>query len=430
MHCAPEHLAKLAQTPCHRCSSSCQICSPILTSMAPKGVKKLSADEQIAKLQQRALQLQAKSSMDWIAKVLKDRCDLVPSVVQHIKALIAHPHGGSIMGEHGDACLPTKDALELSPGSTGTGDTSELPLGASALSSSASDAQSVVSQPTDDDDLLDAIPRKYQNWAQVPPGYILALLSAMEPVALGKQALKVYIMKGKKTMKREAIDYLFEFTTGVTPQTSIPPKLRNMAGLKAHFKALNEKRGRPARDVVLPVAWASDGIYHLEAIDGEVWVKRNSKFISPTHSSFNVKLELQGFNLDSEHKDSIDKLYIDMNWSEHHAMVCHPDSPHMVRVSTLGKKAGKRQLPGAEGSDGDAEAEETPAKKPKEKGAAAEAWATSPAGSQTPAGGQTLAGDDDDGEGGDKDVVDEAELAELPGPGDLPAEPAAVVAGE
>ena len=37
--------------------------------MAPKGCKKLTPTEKIARLQQQALQLQTKESLDWISQI-------------------------------------------------------------------------------------------------------------------------------------------------------------------------------------------------------------------------------------------------------------------------------------------------------------------------------------------------------------------------
>eukprot|EP00971_Amphidinium_carterae_P010639 210204-Amphidinium_carterae.2 len=55
--------------------------------MAPKGQKKPSKLQQVANLQQKAHSLFLESNIEFVVHTLRNRPDLVPSVIEHLKQL-------------------------------------------------------------------------------------------------------------------------------------------------------------------------------------------------------------------------------------------------------------------------------------------------------------------------------------------------------
>ena len=301
--------------------------------MAPKGCKKLTATEKIARLQQQALQLQTKHSLDWIAQNLKNRLDLVPSVVQHMKQLGINDIGltekALLLLDHSPdpkAALAAASPDHSTAASLGKA-TTATPSGSSGVAPScASDG----TEPEDDPaKVLPEIPRKYRQWSVVPPAYMVELLSTLEPVSLGKQALKVYAPKGKKTLKRQALEQLWEFVTGIVPTANITPKQRNMEKFKKDLIKVNLQRGRLARDMVLPVHWGDDGHYTIEKDIEKPGLARVKNKHEEKSETFCISLS----DFELENSEQLKDLYVESNWSEASAVICHPLSSHRVVVA-------------------------------------------------------------------------------------------------
>jgi hypothetical protein len=331
--------------------------------MAPKGSRKPTATERIARHQQQALQLQTKHSLDWIIKNLRARQDLVPAIVQHMKQL------GISDIELTSATLYTFNKDQAVAAQAASPESRAAASVGGSLSGDKSSSAASIAGPEDDNAedptvVLPDIPRKYRQWSALPPGYLVELLSALEPVSMGKQALKVYAPKGKKTLKRAALEQLWEFVTGIPPTANITPKQRNMEKLKQDVQKVNVQRGRVARDIVLPVNWGTDGHYFVE-IDSEnpglakLKTKHNEKAqmfkVSPSDFELEGPSQLQG-------------LYVDLNWSEERAVVCHPCNSHRVIVALAMAKHrtagdGKRTTDGDDAEIIDDEGESGSAKK-------------------------------------------------------------------
>jgi hypothetical protein len=285
--------------------------------MPPKGAKRQSASEQIARLQQRAMKLGVKANIEWFHQVFKLRPELVASVVDHLVALgVPRPEEATSVGgrsSSGSVSLPRGGSVQ-SLGST--------------LSVCSEEGERPESPPEgeaeDMDDSkvpVDPVPRKYQSFERLPQHYILKFLAWMEPVACSGRALAGLAPgKGKKLPKAE-LDKLFVYMTDIEMGSKILPDQRSHSAMQAFLVAKNADAGRRMRDVVVPVDWTVHGHYSIEVCADGVWVCHRF-----------TKLRAKCEELTGEVPEAV---LIEHNWSRESAVITMENSGFRLVCATL-----------------------------------------------------------------------------------------------
>ena len=116
------------------------------------------------------------------------------------------------------------------------------------------------------------IDRTCKRLDMAPPRVLRLLLGAIEPVALGKFALKAFQTKGCREAAKGPMLKLAEYVLE-KDRTSAAPFGGDLRMIVQSWKARNEQLGRRARDLALPVNWAESGFYSVFENDGKWWVK-------------------------------------------------------------------------------------------------------------------------------------------------------------
>ena len=154
---------------------------------------------------------------------------------------------------------------------------------------------------------LGSIPRKYRLLGSLPPHYLKALPTHMEPIAFGNHTLKGLLEPGKKTMPKKELLNLLEFVTDAKPDCNISPILREFTIMKEHLKDFSEAKGRRCKELELKVDWHTKGHFLIKVTDeGKV------KIIA---QHFGKEVELAG-KISGSTTD-VKQLYVQSNWSVH-----------------------------------------------------------------------------------------------------------------
>lgn len=230
--------------------------------MGKRPFRKLTYEEQAADMQQRARVLQTKANKKWVDDVMRERPDLIPSVVEHLKSL-----GCGRPDAKGNRSPPTDGPCTPSKSSH-----SQMADSASAALGATPQDEGVEEEVQGEEEeakgvgreLLPVIPRKYPRWETVPTIYITELLKSMEPVAFSAGNLRALHPKGNKYMIREPMLHLLEYCLDWDPKMQLPQEYRCMQRLLPIAKELNMSKGRRARNLELPCDWAACGHYALK----------------------------------------------------------------------------------------------------------------------------------------------------------------------
>ena len=279
---------------------------------------KLSVAEQSAKLHARALALENQGKMDELKTLLKQRPDLLDTTLNHCKKL-------AVMG--------------MSPGPRHR---VQLPAaqheddGRVAADASASDQRSTTASSQygeDDGDNLPGppqavvVPRCYTNIGMITPSYIMTFLAGVESISLSKQNLKQLSSRRSRHINKDKLLELVEFLTGLGPDADYHPDLHVMAKWVELAAGYNVSRGRPAKELQLPVTWEADGIFRWYLPSGEdamamIVHKITKEERQVTKGFWDVIQNPQA-------------LYVDKNYSEKNATLCERDGFGRLPISTI-----------------------------------------------------------------------------------------------
>ena len=160
--------------------------------MAPKrSAEKMEAEA--AKLQRRAFLMQTKASQLFVHEVMRDRPDVVPSIVRHLKSL-----GIKDGKKRGRVASQSEDEDDDKPESAVEPQAAVSPpkkqkcRHSSSEGSVAGGAQASGSQDNEWQDagkvewrlVQDVTPRRYPTFQDIPPHYWRHILSTVEPISL------------------------------------------------------------------------------------------------------------------------------------------------------------------------------------------------------------------------------------------------------
>ena len=104
------------------------------------------------------------------------------------------------------------------------------------------------------------IHRNFHSWGLVPASHVAKVLSALEPVSLSPQNLRVLQARNKRCPDAQRLHELHEFMTNVDPSQQVGEQRSLKYHVEVHMK-YNEQFNRRARDLKLPADWAVDGHY-------------------------------------------------------------------------------------------------------------------------------------------------------------------------
>jgi hypothetical protein len=284
--------------------------------------KRRSYSEEAERLQQRSLEVQTKGQIEWVMKSLKERRDLVASVVQHLeKCGVKRPAKFQYKAEQKeDASTQPAKKLKEEPSERGSAGLSD---------GRTENGEGAAEEEGDEDggkskEVLPFVPRKYSTWQDVPPHYLEELLACLEKVSCAKAALKGLVPKGKKIVKAEPLLQIFELITGWDRAADIHPGDRNVELLKQKLTKVNMERGRLARDLEIPLNWVKSGIYTLTPVPGGCGLLVHSL----------VKAGKKEFPVQNP-KLTLDQFRVEFNFCDNRAIIVHPCSPSQTLCALL-----------------------------------------------------------------------------------------------
>lgn len=330
-----------------------------------------SAEEQIASLQDRALELEAKTRLVRLHSKLKSNPNILIDVEKYIDMLIARRPGGSSMlpkeevkhQTNDEATLQIKaDPMMAKPVGCGTeadGLDLESLCGPGSEDADASDLGSGVG--VDQSFLADPkqwIPHCYTTIGGCSLNYLKAMLSAIEPIAFSAFSLRGLLERGKREVSKRSVTDVLEFVTGLDYDTPLTGDMKYLPKLHTMLIATAEKLGRKGRDLQLPPDWNEVGYYQLLDL-GTAVPKIKHVYLRVVRD-----LPLDPFAGEAE---EITSAKIEMNFSEQRASISTPlrmkailcsdvfaDLKHTVRGAApkpLGKEFGDWGVGGGSGGN-------------------------------------------------------------------------------
>ncbi len=276
---------------------------------------KRSAEEELAYLRQRALQLQMKQTRGEIISYLDEFPELAHACLKYLEDASGNKRPekkkraeGEPQQDRGDPAevafrTPTKLAARREHSTVNAGMATRAP-------SRQIDNPAVASEDSESSN----IPICHLTVSSIPPKYIQEVISRMGEVSLSKSSLRALRKKrGRYPSKKDLLE-LFEALTGMEPEDTVQPAFRNNELLVEAMKHRHSKMNRWARHLTLPANWSSQGIYELVEINDE---KGQSIRIlhKPLQKYHVVNTKLVPDSMD------INAMHIEKNFSERRAQL-------------------------------------------------------------------------------------------------------------
>lgn len=266
--------------------------------------------ERAARLQKVAAGISVKADRSLCIEILRKRDDIVP----HVKGLMVS------MGAIDAAGKATAGPANLTARSSGADKDDD-------------NMQAKVVAPRTMEEVRPQheLHRNYSTWGGVPVIYVCWLLSRIEPVTFSIANMKGSTSKRNgKLPSQESVLQWFEVTTGMDADQSVG-ETRVLGDLVKLLSEASCKLGRRSRDLSLPVDWATQGIYCVTADKNG-----NAVLVNRWTSQ---SAEFEGIRVDA---DGSIPHSIDMNWSEHRAVVNFVGKNRMSKlcISVLGLSLG------------------------------------------------------------------------------------------
>ena len=277
-------------------------------AMAPKAKRTAAearalAEEEVAKMLQRARALTFRSQCNDIRQAMKSYPELAPSVISHLTSL----------GVDWTKVGCPQDAKK------------EMPLLAAAVGAAESGSDqgsmhdestgSVKSRPEDyaDESFMDAkndaLPGCYTEVRILSVRVMKAYLKMAEPVVFSDHAVRALAPMGKKVIPKQLMLEMWEFVFGQASDEAIAAAWHVPGAYAKHLSKLSESRGRLSRDLVLPPNWPRDGIYQLRAEGSTMYLESRL-----------LKLEVP---IPQKYLEEVDHatVHLQVNFSERSAIV-------------------------------------------------------------------------------------------------------------
>ena len=108
-----------------------------------------------------------------------------------------------------------------------------------------------------------------QLWADIPMSWKTCYWQACEPVSLGPNAVKGLLRKGCRHVPKKQANEFDEFLSDIDPNSYVGD-CRDYDSVEAYMVQKNIANGRRARDLQLPPAWDSQGIYRCSRTGNRV----------------------------------------------------------------------------------------------------------------------------------------------------------------
>lgn len=312
--------------------------SLVSCTMAPKhGSKRRLTDEELYDaLQARALAVKSRSIRQKIQHVLNRRPDLLPSVLQHLKDV----GGGEVMSLIDKFKDKTKadadDTSRRTPKTCKTGVKDNSSHSDDPDDDDASDTEraAIVKQPAvkteatttyrpKPADLRDPFPRCYRTWQDVPVQYLEYFLSVVELVSMSPHALRGLREGKQKSVPKAIMLKLWELVFAAEKEEDILLAWRSHAALIEALKSMNHRRGRLARELMMPPDYVEQGAYILDLDSKPPCVK---------HRPSGLIRDLPTF---IHSCSSVQVCYIDKNWSDRNVVVVDPRGHSQFQLALL-----------------------------------------------------------------------------------------------
>ena len=219
-------------------------------------------------------------------------------------------------------------------------DEDESKLGKTTSSSKSTSAATPLAAPTidtegcgrsGDGELSRPVPMIYLTLGSTPARpWLEGIISRLEPVSLGKFALKALLKGRSKHVNKSDLLQLIERMTNYNVNTPFADDSRNIEEtMLPEMIQLNEMRGRPCRDLKLPFDWEKDGAYSLSAHQGAIWLSfKMLRICRALPSAIAKQITATG------------ALYIDSNYSDRSATLRERATRFEFAIVTLFPEAG------------------------------------------------------------------------------------------
>ena len=272
---------------------------------------KLTAEQKVKQLNDRAKKLRAAAKLKKVLAVLKKRIELVHDVADHMKGLGVPEFQSDAEEEPEQPMMIADRAVDVRP-SLLRGKSSADLLASPSKNTMTSGASSAGDHANDAaSSARPLIPACYTTVSALPPKYLMMILAYVEPVSCSQAALRGLVRRGSKHIQKADLEKMFEFVTGCTPDDDLPAKFHDLIVFQEHAGLYNTQKGRPAREMELPPAWPRAG--HFELVDV------NKKRANCKHKFSNKVVCLPKALL--KKVEDCRNLVIDKNWSERFAEV-------------------------------------------------------------------------------------------------------------
>jgi hypothetical protein len=227
--------------------------------MAPR--KGESALEKADRLQSKAHELQTKASLNRVIAAIKARPDLVGTLERQLISLGALDTTPTPRTSPARAMqiAETFGLLQLRDGSA-----AELPEAEADPA-----AQRPAAAPMDTLEEMDDKPfdKNITNFGGLSSKRLKSMLACLEPVTFSCHNMKSMMKKGARDVHKQDLLKLLEFATNATIGMDIPSDTRCATKLAESLSKRNISLGRRARDLVLPPAWETCGIFSIQVED-------------------------------------------------------------------------------------------------------------------------------------------------------------------
>lgn len=227
--------------------------SPPCDIMAPR--KGETDEDRITRMYQNASQAISKAQMKQMLAALKEHPQHIPTVHRQLTTL------GAIKGGK-----TTAACAAASPGKSGA---------CPAIEDGCVDTPVKDNIPCDDElqgssggteeKPLYAFDKNTTRVEQLPATYLEAALTALEPAFLSKANLRNIMKKGCRDYNQKLLLRYWEFATGMAPSMPLTVNgTKSWDAFVSHGRQQNMMRQRRLSDLVLPVDFYSDGVYHID----------------------------------------------------------------------------------------------------------------------------------------------------------------------
>jgi hypothetical protein len=206
--------------------------------------------QRAGELQKKARDLACKADVDELKTLLGEHGQYASRCLKFMHRLV------ETNGKATDEALMVEDAARVSEAGAATGQPKQRAKVMLALedakSERASEGHGGVAQSPSKDRSID---ERYQSLQDLPVRDLKEILVSLEQISLSPFAIRAMAVRGAKTASQNQMAEVIEFCCGVALNATLDRcYFESLHKLTCILKAFNEKRGRRAKDLVLPPA--------------------------------------------------------------------------------------------------------------------------------------------------------------------------------